>query len=62
MKRQLKPCPFCGSDAVIVALDKHKKYPYRVECSNIFCRIRTPRTTLPRYAVEKWNYRIINED
>lgn len=62
MKRELLPCPFCGSEALIVALDKHRRNPYRVECTNIFCRCRTVRTKLPRYAVARWNNRTHSED
>lgn len=48
----LKPCPFCGADAI--AWDK--LYPH-VRCSNHECEVAIFRYTLEE-AIEKWNRRV----
>lgn len=53
----LKPCPFCGSNAVLVKKNKHKTFPWRVECMNINCACRTVRWNNPAGAASSWNKR-----
>lgn len=47
----LKPCPFCGERAALVA----DNGPYLVEC--VECRAAGPRAPYPKKAAEFWNRR-----
>lgn len=52
---ELKPCPFCGGEAVRV----HSYLSYRVECANVKCNVRAETYTFDRQtdATKAWNKR-----
>ena len=53
---ELKPCPFCGGDAIIKAY--HKDYDDKcciVSCVN--CDVETPMYEFRADAIEAWNRR-----
>ena len=57
-KVELKPCPFCGGEAIMERLAV-PKWEYRVRCNNIRCKIQ-PNTWLRKSkeeASEFWNRR-----
>lgn len=56
MTDELKPCPFCGSSAVIRS---NGEYQYYVRCTNFDCSVH-PTTyvmTTPEKAIAAWNRR-----
>lgn len=57
LKQELKKCPYCkaGEPQVQYRPSKHKKYPWRVICSN--CWARTDWCRLMSGAVDSWNMR-----
>lgn len=58
---KLKPCPFCGSDAIIVEVEG-KSYPYKVQCLNDDCACKTDNFTKCEGAIKSWNKRVGEED
>ena len=55
---ELKPCPFCGSEAKVIKFSKCNK-PYVVICENDFCLASVGNYSSKReYAIEAWNRRI----
>lgn len=60
MSEQLKPCPFCGSEAKIF----HKYYGWSVYCDNLNCQIRTLGTWEYKsieQAITAWNRRVSDD-
>ena len=57
---ELKPCPFCGGNAIVVAnLHRHDETSYFVKCNNKDCHI-IPETywcAEMNDAIEIWNRR-----
>lgn len=67
MSEKLKPCPFCGGEAIRgIACHVHEDYAFRVECRE--CKIVTPFYDTEAEAIEAWNRRtertakVITED
>ena len=58
---KIMPCPFCGSDAIIVEVEE-KPYPYRVQCLDSNCACRTDNFTKYEGAIRSWNKRVGEED
>ena len=56
MNEKLKPCPFCGGDAVIMG----KRAVY-IMCGNYKCMARTDKYAKPKFAKEAWNRRANDE-
>lgn len=56
---QLKPCPFCGGEGVLV---KDRTYTYWIRCRK--CGVRQPYTkyNAPYEAIEAWNRRVTDVD
>lgn len=54
MTDKLKPCPFCGGEAVWWDTGDHK-YPYQIVCRSCFCE--TNETQTRSSAIEAWNTR-----
>ena len=62
MSDKLKPCPFCGGDAMLIGRPLHFNHmfddgerAYHIECS--LCWVRTPEVTDEESAVNSWNRR-----
>ena len=55
---EIKPCPFCGSVAMLQKRKKHKDFPYRVKCSNINCGCKTTNWNNAWGAINSWNSRM----
>ena len=60
---ELKPCPFCGGDAVI-RKDEERIKPFYVRCGNINCKmvVGTNYFATKEEAIEAWNRRASNTD
>lgn len=59
---ELKPCPFCGSKAILrkVATGRNRSgYEYYIRCGNIHCPVyvHTLNRNTEDEAVEAWNMR-----
>jgi transcription elongation factor Elf1 len=54
MEEKIKPCPFCGSIALIVTIGGYHPFIYTVECSNCFATIGT-KHAIKQDAIDKWN-------
>ena len=64
MIKELKPCPICGSQAVVIPYDPPPDYPeggrygsYYVQCKN--CKAHTAVVHVKKNAVSEWNLRHI---
>lgn len=55
MNKELKPCPFCGSDAYLYRCDVEIAKPYTVLCEN--CEIVTKNYASEAEAIKAWNRR-----
>ena len=60
---ELKPCPFCGADGLIVKFDNTtKKYcrklPYKVKCSKCRCSLEHAFYATEEDAAAAWNRRV----
>ena len=55
MSQKLKPCPFCGRKAKVVARQYLNKIGSHVECT--FCGVRTTLEAKESFAVDLWNRR-----
>ena len=55
---ELKPCPFCGNNALLVENKKHKAFPYHVRCKSIKCGNKTARWNTEDGAIAAWNRRV----
>lgn len=57
---ELKPCPFCGSVAVLYKNPKDTYKPYCVICQNgeCSCNARIPYCDTEEDAVRQWNRRV----
>ena len=53
---KLKPCPFCGSEALYEVYEDMYKNTYKVKCSHCFAETRYENTK--EEAANKWNRRI----
>lgn len=63
---KLKPCPFCGGDAILRATDFADKYG-NFEMGAVFaqcigCGARTPEYRDEMFAIESWNRRAGERD
>ena len=65
-EEQLKPCPFCGSEAVVHYIDDLRFHHVHVGCSKCWCMITK---TLGHYekvdiekTIKKWNTRAESEE
>jgi hypothetical protein len=58
MDNNLKPCPFCGSDAELIT--KHKALAYFIECSNTMCTA-SERADTAEEVFTSWNTRPIED-
>ena len=59
---KLKPCPFCGGEAEIIAIDyDDDELWYRPECSKCNCGWLENFET-PREAITAWNRRVGDEE
>ena len=56
MAEKLKPCPFCGYDAILISNDGFP--PIKVVCSNEDCGVETPLCWNEYGAINRWNDRI----
>lgn len=54
MYEELKPCPFCGGEAVLISNDKEQLYS--VECQSCDCG--TCDHLGPEIAIDVWNRRV----
>lgn len=64
MNKELKPCPFCGSDGIIRETQlPHWKKKYKVECSNKDCLIAMIMyvNDTKNDAINMWNRRVSDE-
>lgn len=57
MKIELKPCPFCGSEATLVE-EGEVCITYKVFCSNPACDAQYGWCTSGKRAVNGWNRRV----
>jgi len=57
----LKPCPFCGSVAVLDKFDNGECDMYQVVCSNPKCGAETISSNKPEDVITIWNRRINEE-
>ena len=60
---ELKPCPFCGGNAMIIAnRHRHDQTTFYVKCNNINCGVipETYEVNSINYAIEIWNGRANN--
>ena len=58
---ELKPCPFCGSVAVLDKFDNGECDMYQVVCSNPKCEAETISSNKPEEVITIWNRRINEE-
>lgn len=59
MDKQLKPCPFCGGEAVIRKSKQCLADAYSVICKDKFCRGRAIKAARAKHiAIEAWNRRV----
>lgn len=56
-EEQLKPCPFCGGKARLMAWDIDLETYYFVNCRKCEVKPCTARHTNIKYAVKAWNKR-----
>ena len=56
MTKELKPCPFCGSESVEYDYRAFKIQPWSVHC--MWCHIRTDVYRTQEEALNVWNRRI----
>ena len=63
MMPDLKPCPFCGTNAVLFEVYTGNKPMYQVACGNDGCRIAPMTAYLSKraVAVRDWNRRVNND-
>ena len=57
---ELKPCPFCGGNAIVVATNyRHDETSFRVRCANKECHIipSTYENESMDFVIEVWNRR-----
>lgn len=57
---KLKPCPFCGSNAIVIANNyRHNQTTFCVKCNNDDCRVIpvTYEYSEMNNAIEAWNKR-----
>lgn len=59
MSNELKPCPFCGSEADLFTLAKSM---YTVDCTNTDCLAGSGIGHTEEEAVELWNRRAVDTD
>ena len=63
---KLKPCPFCGGDAVLIKKPGEVPFPYYVRCENfVACPAKIVATCsrkTPEEAIKIWNHRPGEED
>lgn len=52
---ELSPCPFCGSEAVLIS--DYGDYPYKVACKYCGCFVATPLCATKQEAISIWNNR-----
>lgn len=60
-EKQLKPCPFCGSSAIVIETRyRHGENCYFIKCSNNNCRVipETYEHSEMTDAIEAWNRRV----
>jgi Lar family restriction alleviation protein len=60
MMAELKPCPFCGSNAIVVQTRyRHGEDYYYVKCNNKDCHVipETYENTEMNYVIDLWNRR-----
>ena len=61
--KELKPCPFCGGEAVLKRTNQCYAYSYSVVCKDKFCRGRSIKPVRSEHvAIEMWNRRCKNDD
>ena len=62
MENELKPCPFCGSEAEIKTCNQCLAKAYSVVCKDKHCRGRGKKPVIDiGKAIENWNRRAGNE-
>jgi len=55
---ELKPCPFCGSDATFMGGNNPNDLYYWVDCTNVeLCGAEIPGRTTKEKAAKLWNRR-----
>ena len=60
MENELRPCPFCGHSAMIVATENFNSVRFFVACN--ICGVETPRISRTQSeAISAWNRRPSNE-
>ena len=55
---ELKPCPFCGGEAILETLEGNSPEAYYVYCPK--CNFESGLYSEPDFIVEKWNRRADN--
>ena len=57
MSNELKPCPFCGGEAVILKADQYHVFPYSYYVSCTKCTVGLGPLDTEAEAIEAWNRR-----
>ena len=61
-ENELKPCPFCGSEAELITRQQCLADAYSVRCKSRVCRGRTHKLVRTKWqAIKEWNRRADSE-
>ena len=60
MSTKLKPCPFCGSKAVLHKATTKDSHPYHVRCTSCYCMF-ADWFAEEREAARRWNMRAVEK-
>lgn len=54
----LKPCPFCGGEAILETVDGNSSEEFYIYCPE--CDFESGVYSEPKFIVEKWNRRVFD--